>query len=202
MLPLGDVQEHTVNEKEESLNVEELAPGQAQIEEKFSQSFIINASFVLLFKPSSFCYNFLFASCPKPILFFLIHVLLIFLLKFFIWEFLFRLLFLDFLKVTVLKIFALILLLLLSFHINFPILFSWLTCRFFIKVKYETLLDLNVQIDILILCESTVVVLLHKIEPLGQDSLELQMVWIIKCLNLPEYDSKGLFSSWVLDPHQ
>ena len=49
MLPLSDVQEHTVNKKEESLNIEELAPGQAQIEEKFCQSLVINASFILLF---------------------------------------------------------------------------------------------------------------------------------------------------------
>ena len=49
MLPLSDVKEHTVNEKEESLNVEELAPRQAQIKEKFGQPLVINASFILLF---------------------------------------------------------------------------------------------------------------------------------------------------------
>lgn len=43
MRSLRDVQKDSVDEKEEGLNIEELAPREAQIKEELRQSFIVNS---------------------------------------------------------------------------------------------------------------------------------------------------------------
>jgi hypothetical protein len=83
VISLRNVQENTVNEKQERFNVQELTPTEAQIEEKLRQALIVNASFIQLL---CFTLLFVFFDLPtflKSCLFILIHKTLILLIKFF-----------------------------------------------------------------------------------------------------------------------
>ena len=173
MLAFGDVQEDAIDEEKERFNVQELAPRQTQVEEELSEPFIVNALFVHLLHLLSFRDCFLVTSRSKPVLFVLIHELLVFFIEILIWRLFFLFLFLDFLEVPVRNVLVLSLFLLFTFHIDFPILLSRLTSRFFVKVQNQTFLYLNVQLDVLLFSQSAVVVLLHENEPLWEDALEL-----------------------------
>jgi hypothetical protein len=43
VLPFRDVEEHTVHEKEEGLDVQVLAPGQTEVKEELREAFVVNA---------------------------------------------------------------------------------------------------------------------------------------------------------------
>ena len=50
VLALCNVQEHTINEEEEGLNVQMLAPAQAQIKKELREPLVINASLRFFFE--------------------------------------------------------------------------------------------------------------------------------------------------------
>ena len=54
MLAFCDVQEDTVDEEQEGLNVQMLAPTEAEVEEKLAQTLVIDACFGLLFELLNF----------------------------------------------------------------------------------------------------------------------------------------------------
>ena len=81
VLSLCDVEEHSIDEKQECLYVQELAPGQAKVKEELCQSLVIDATPVLFFKLPCFCKDFLLSPRPEPIFLVLIHILLVFFVK-------------------------------------------------------------------------------------------------------------------------
>ena len=82
MLTLGDIQEDTIDEKQERFNVQELTPRETQVKEELSESFVVYTFFVHLFYLSFLRLCFLIKSHSKPVLFVLIHELFVFLIKF------------------------------------------------------------------------------------------------------------------------
>jgi len=64
-----------------------------------------------------------------------------------------------------------------------------LSCCLFIEIEYETFLNSNIEIDVLLFRKLVVVVLLHQNEPLGQTPLE-QLV-VVEDYLLFEFDFVG-----------
>ena len=77
-----DVQKDTINEEQKGLNVQELAPTKAQIEEKLSQTLIIYAFTVKLISFVLFLYLLSHSTFLKSSLFLVVHKTLIFFIKF------------------------------------------------------------------------------------------------------------------------
>ena len=211
VLTFRDVEEHTIDEEEERFNIQELAPWQTQVEEELGKSLIVDALLIHIFSLHLLRDYLLFTSHSQSLLLLIIHELFIFFVEILIRWLLFRFLLLYFLKISVRNVFVLLLLLLLSLHIDLPVLFSRLASWILVEIQNQTLLNLYVQVDVLLFSQPAIVLLLHEHEPLREDALELHSEWQLKsnsniceerCRYLPECDSIGLSSFSVLRPRQ
>lgn len=176
MIALGDVEEDAVDEEQEGLDVQELAPTEAQIEEELSEAFVVDTTAVELVSLGSLFGLTLVAALLQARLLIIIHESLIFFV-----ELLARLLSRLFLVLAALLDFleaggrfgSLLLLLLLALQIDFPVLLSGLVGTVLVEVENQGLLNLDIQVNVLVLAQFLVILLLHQHEPLREDSLEL-----------------------------
>ena len=128
MVALRDVQEDTINEEQESFDVEELAPTEAQIEEELCQSLVVDTLAIELVNLSLLSHRFHLSAFLKAGLLFGVHESLIFLVKLLTAFFsrVVRLFFIDLVEVAS-KLVSLLLFLLFPLKVNLPVLFSRLT---------------------------------------------------------------------------
>ena len=179
MVTLSGIKEDSVDEKQECLNVQILAPRQAQIEEELSETLIVNPQPIHLLLLLDLVVLSALPPGIQPLLLLIVHELLVLLIKLFraAGVFLSVLVLIDLLQTARVLILLDLLLtlfafLLLAFQINFPILFGRLSRRCLIEIEDQTLLDPHIQLDILLFAQSLIVVLLHEDEPLRQTPLE------------------------------
>lgn len=83
MVSLGDIEENTVDKEEEGLNVEELTPGETQVEKELREALIVDSLFVQLFLLAPTTHFFDLFAPLHALLLHRVHVTLIFLVKLF-----------------------------------------------------------------------------------------------------------------------
>lgn len=83
VVALRDIEEDAVDEKEEGLDVEELAPREAQVEEELCQALIVNSSAVKGISLAFLPHLFHFLAAVHPLFLLRIHETLVFLIELF-----------------------------------------------------------------------------------------------------------------------
>lgn len=154
MVSLRDVKENAVDEEQEGLDIQELAPAQAQVEEELCEALVVNTAPVQLLSLVLTTYLSRIPTLLKARLLLSIHETLVFLVELLATLIISRVvLVLHYLFKTaaVARLCRLFLLLLLALKINLPVLFCRLVGRILIEVKNQTLLNFDVQVDVLLL---------------------------------------------------
>ena len=128
VVTLRDVQEDTIDEEEEGLDIQELAPAETEVKEELSQALVVDALAVQLLSLALFAEGFELAALLQPGLLLSVHESLILLIE--LLATLIRVvvrisvfLLVDLLEVAS-HLVSLLLLLLLALQINFPVLIS------------------------------------------------------------------------------
>lgn len=176
VVAFGDVEEDTVDEEQEGLDVKELAPTETQIEEELGEALIVDTTAIEFVSFGSLFRLALVAALLQARFLIIVHESLIFFVKL-LTRLLSRLFFvlsalLDLLEPGC-RFGRLLLLLLLALQVDLPVLLGGLVGAILVEVEDEGLLDLDVQVDVLVLAQLLVILLLHQDEPLRQDSLKL-----------------------------